>query len=157
MDGAWSPLAVIIGRCKAQIEQLPWALVGTDLNLKLMRVAGATVSDQLDKIVRESDRPHPVESGRRAMLCAFDLLEVNGEDIRQEPIEDRKRRLAALLRQPRDGNAHLLKTSKMLHRCYGSEGQIVTLPIQHWINFGHTFSYGRVSKVVRCNSNWQRH
>jgi ATP-dependent DNA ligase len=27
-------------------------------------------------------------------LCAFDLLEVNGEDIRPEPIEDRKRRLA---------------------------------------------------------------
>ena len=26
--------------------------------------------------------------------CAFDLLEVNGEDIRREPIEDRKRRLA---------------------------------------------------------------
>jgi ATP-dependent DNA ligase len=69
------------------------------------------------------------------MLRAFDLLEVNGEDIRQEPIEDRKRRLAALLRLPRDGNAHLLKPSKMLHPCYGSEGQIVTLPIQHWINF----------------------
>ena len=28
----------------------------------------------------------------RAVLCAFDLLEVNGHDIRPEPIEDRKRR-----------------------------------------------------------------
>jgi bifunctional non-homologous end joining protein LigD len=35
---------------------------------------------------------------RRAILCAFDLLEVNGEDIRVEPIEERKRRLAGLLR-----------------------------------------------------------
>ena len=38
----------------------------------------------------------------RAMLCAFDPLEVNGEDIRAEPIEDRKRRLADPLRLPHD-------------------------------------------------------
>jgi ATP-dependent DNA ligase len=41
----------------------------------------------------------------RAVLCAFDLLEVNGEDIRREPIEDRKRRLAGLLRLLHDGIA----------------------------------------------------
>ena len=40
----------------------------------------------------------------RAILCAFDLLEVNGEDIRREPIEDRKRRLAGLLRLPHRGS-----------------------------------------------------
>ena len=41
----------------------------------------------------------------RAILCVFDLLEVNGEDIRSEPIEERKRRLAWLLRLPHDGIA----------------------------------------------------
>ena len=41
----------------------------------------------------------------RAILCGFDLLEVNGEDIRREPIEDRKRRLAGLLRLPHEGIA----------------------------------------------------
>jgi bifunctional non-homologous end joining protein LigD len=41
----------------------------------------------------------------RAILCAFDLLEVNGEEIRREPIEERKRRLAGLLRLPHDGIA----------------------------------------------------
>jgi bifunctional non-homologous end joining protein LigD len=41
----------------------------------------------------------------RAILCAFDLLEVNGEGIRREPIEDRKRRLAGLLRFPDGGIA----------------------------------------------------
>jgi bifunctional non-homologous end joining protein LigD len=41
----------------------------------------------------------------RAIVCAFDLLEVNGEDIRGEPIEVRKRRLAGLLRLPHDGIA----------------------------------------------------
>jgi hypothetical protein len=40
-----------------------------------------------------------------AVLCAFDLLEVNGEDVRGEPIEDRKRRLAGLLRLAHDGIA----------------------------------------------------
>jgi bifunctional non-homologous end joining protein LigD len=44
-------------------------------------------------------------SNAAAVLCAFDLLEVNGEDIRREPIEDRKRRLASLLRLPHDGIA----------------------------------------------------
>jgi ATP-dependent DNA ligase len=29
-------------------------------------------------------------SNARAILCAFDLLEVNGKDIRREPIEERK-------------------------------------------------------------------
>jgi hypothetical protein len=41
----------------------------------------------------------------RAVLCAFDLLEVNGEDLRREPIEERKRRLAGLLRLPHEGIA----------------------------------------------------
>ena len=40
-----------------------------------------------------------------AVLCAFDLLEVNGEDLRRQMIEDRKRRLAGLLRLPHDGIA----------------------------------------------------
>jgi hypothetical protein len=53
----------------------------------------------------------------RAILCAFDLLEVNGEDVRQEPIEDRKRRLAGLLRPPHDGialNEHALPIGQEL-------------------------------------------
>jgi bifunctional non-homologous end joining protein LigD len=41
----------------------------------------------------------------QAVLCAFDLLEINGEDIRPQPIEERKRRLAELLRLPHEGIA----------------------------------------------------
>jgi bifunctional non-homologous end joining protein LigD len=41
----------------------------------------------------------------QAVLCAFDLIEVNGEDLRREMIEDRKRRLAGLLRLAHDGIA----------------------------------------------------
>jgi bifunctional non-homologous end joining protein LigD len=34
-------------------------------------------------------------------LCAFDLLELDGEDLRASPIEERKRTLARLLRRSR--------------------------------------------------------
>ena len=53
----------------------------------------------------------------RAILCAFDLLEVNGKDIRREPIEDRKRRLAGLLRLPHDGIA--------INEHFGGDGAII--------------------------------
>jgi bifunctional non-homologous end joining protein LigD len=49
-----------------------------------------------------------------AVLCAFDLLELDGEDLRREPIETRKSTLKSLLRGKREGiafNAHF--TSRM--------------------------------------------
>jgi bifunctional non-homologous end joining protein LigD len=53
----------------------------------------------------------------RAILCAFDLLEVNGEDIRREPIEDRKRRLAGLVRLQHDGMA--------LNEAFSGDGTVI--------------------------------
>jgi ATP-dependent DNA ligase len=38
-----------------------------------------------------------------AVLCAFDLIELDGEDLRRSPFEQRKRALAELLRQKTDG------------------------------------------------------
>ena len=63
----------------------------------------------------------------RAVLCAFDLPEVNGEDIRQEPTEDRKRRLARL---PHDGialNEHFSGDGAMILKhtwALGCEGTV---------------------------------
>jgi bifunctional non-homologous end joining protein LigD len=37
-------------------------------------------------------------SSRAAVFCAFDLLELDGEDLRREPIETRKSTLKSLLR-----------------------------------------------------------
>jgi bifunctional non-homologous end joining protein LigD len=81
----------------------------------------------------------------RAVLCAFDLLEVNGEDIRPEPIEDRKRRLAGLLRLPHEGIA--------LNETYRGDGAVI---FKHACALG---CEGIVSKrlltperqLVRCN------
>jgi bifunctional non-homologous end joining protein LigD len=44
-------------------------------------------------------------NGPRATLCAFDLIEIDGEDLRWQPIEDRKAALKKLLRPPHPGIA----------------------------------------------------
>jgi bifunctional non-homologous end joining protein LigD len=69
-------------------------------------------------------------SNMHAILCAYDLLEVNGEDIRPELIEDRKRRLTGLLRLPHDGfalNEHFSGDGAVIykHACaLGCEGTV---------------------------------
>jgi bifunctional non-homologous end joining protein LigD len=41
--------------------------------------------------------------GAEAVLCAFDLLELNGKDLRCAPIEHRKQTLAKIVRGPHPG------------------------------------------------------
>ena len=41
--------------------------------------------------------------GDEAVLLAFDLIELNGDDLRRTPIEQRKRQLAKLVRHPQAG------------------------------------------------------
>jgi bifunctional non-homologous end joining protein LigD len=53
-----------------------------------------------------------------AVLCAFDLIELDGEDLRLSPIEDRKRTLAELLRRKSDGIA--------LNTHYEGDGAIIS-------------------------------
>lgn len=53
----------------------------------------------------------------RAIICTFDLLDVNGEGVRREPIEDRKSRLAGLLRLQHDGIA--------LNETFSGEGAVI--------------------------------
>jgi hypothetical protein len=42
--------------------------------------------------------------GEDAVLIAFDLIELDGEDLRRSPIDHRKRKLAKLVRSPHPGN-----------------------------------------------------
>jgi bifunctional non-homologous end joining protein LigD len=53
----------------------------------------------------------------RAVLCAFDLLELDGRDLRRTPIEERKGLLAELL----DGS----DCSLVPNACYEEDGAIV--------------------------------
>jgi bifunctional non-homologous end joining protein LigD len=63
-----------------------------------------------------------------AVLCAFDLLELDGEDLRRTPIEERKRILAKLLGHPHEGiafNEHYTGDGAIIfkHACaLGCEG-----------------------------------
>jgi bifunctional non-homologous end joining protein LigD len=63
-----------------------------------------------------------------AVLCAFDLLELDGEDLRREPIETRKSTLKSLLRGKHAGiafNAHFIADGAIVYRqacALGCEG-----------------------------------
>jgi bifunctional non-homologous end joining protein LigD len=65
---------------------------------------------------------------RAAVLCAFDLIELDGNDLRRAPIEHRKSALAEVLDQKRDGitlNAHYEGDGRVIfkHACkLGCEG-----------------------------------
>jgi len=54
-----------------------------------------------------------------AVLCAFDLLELNGRDLRRRPIEERKSLLARLLR---DSDSDL---GIVLNKHYEEDGAVV--------------------------------
>ena len=63
-----------------------------------------------------------------ASLCAFDLLQLDGEDLRRKPIEVRKATLKGLLRRPRPGiafNRHFEADGKIVYQqacALGCEG-----------------------------------
>jgi bifunctional non-homologous end joining protein LigD len=57
--------------------------------------------------------------GGRVFLCAFDLLELDGKDLRREPLEVRKSTLDSLLRPRRPGlqfNQHLTHPGDVVFR-----------------------------------------
>ena len=69
----------------------------------------AIVTDQKGLAVFDLIRGH--RSSATAVLCAFDLLELDGEDLRREPLEIRKSTLKSLLRGKPAGmvfNAHFI-------------------------------------------------
>jgi len=82
-----------------------------------------------------------------AILCAFELLEVDCEDLRRAPIEHRKHRLARLLRRPDHGlvlNEHFSGDGATVYReacllgCEGIVSKRLGSPYrsgrsQHWI------------------------
>jgi bifunctional non-homologous end joining protein LigD len=58
-------------------------------------------------------------SGLQAVLCAFDLLELDDEEVRRLPIEERKRMLAKLVHRPQPGlalNEHYVGHGDIVYR-----------------------------------------
>ena len=79
-----------------------------------------------------------------AVLCAFDLLELDGADFRSRPLEQRKATLAELLHKVRDGiafNRHFAGDGAIIfkHACaLGCQGIVST-------QFGSPYRAGRVN------------
>jgi bifunctional non-homologous end joining protein LigD len=56
-----------------------------------------------DKGLAVFDLIRRARNGGAAVLCAFDLIELDGADLRRAPIEHRKQKLARLVRTPHPG------------------------------------------------------
>jgi bifunctional non-homologous end joining protein LigD len=86
----------------------------------------AIVTDQSGLAVFELIRGH--RHNAAAVLCAFDLIELYGEDLRRTPIETRKSTLKSLLRGKHAGivfNAHFIADVTVVYRqacAHGCEG-----------------------------------
>lgn len=97
--------------------------------------------------VADFDRLHSRCYDREATMCAFDLLELNGEEVGHLAFEERKKKLTKLLRKPPIGimlNEHTDDDGELIfkHACkMGLEGIVSKrrdLPyrsgrVKHWI------------------------
>jgi ATP-dependent DNA ligase len=86
-----------------------------------------------------------------AVLCAFDLIELDGKDLRRAPIEDRKRALAALLHRKSAGivlNTHYRCDGAIIytHACkLGCEGIVSK-------RLGSLYRSGRVADWLKVKN-----
>jgi bifunctional non-homologous end joining protein LigD len=86
-----------------------------------------------------------------AILCAFDLLEIDGEDLRRSAIKHRKHRLARLLRSPQHGlvlNEHFDGDGSIIfkHACkLGCEGIVSK-------RLGSTYRSGRTQHWIKVKN-----
>jgi bifunctional non-homologous end joining protein LigD len=110
-------------------------------------------------------------SGKHVFLYAFDLLELDGQDLRREPLETRKATLASLLRGSLPGlrlNEHLAHDGESVfrHACkLGCEG-IVSKRLgsryrsgrsKGWLKFKNPDAPAAARRIqVAWNRRWSR-
>jgi len=80
------------------------SIVRSLLNLSTSSVTlDGEVAVLTEEGVSDFDKLHSGANDGWAILLAFDLLEIEGEDLRDQPLLDRKRRLKQLLSERDDG------------------------------------------------------
>ena len=90
-------------------------------------------------------------NGPRATLCAFDLIEIDGEDLRWKPVEDRKATLKSLLSRSHPGiafNKHFDVEGAVVfhHACkLGCEGIVSK-------RLGSPYRFGRSSDWLKVKN-----
>ena len=111
----------------------------------------AIVCDKDGLAVFELIRRHGTDTVRAAVHCAFDLLELDGEDLRRQPIEKRKELLAKLLKGSHLSlvlNEHFDEDGASVYRAacqLGCEGIVSK-------RFGSTYSSGRSKYWVKVKN-----
>ena len=109
----------------------------------------AIVSDRSGLAVFSLIRSY--RNGPRATLCAFDLIEIDGEDLRWQPIEDRKAALKKLINNKHRGiafNKHFdVEGSVLLHHAckLGCEGIVSK-------RLGSPYRFGRSKDWVKIKN-----
>ncbi len=90
-------------------------------------------------------------NGGRVVLCAFDLIELDGRDLRRVPLEQRKAKLAKLVRGPHPGvvvNDHYEGDGEIVfkHACkLGCEGIVSK-------RLGSSYRSGRVTHWLKVKN-----
>jgi bifunctional non-homologous end joining protein LigD len=113
-----------------------WARTGTDYTTSLDRVRAAVAALPIGAAVIDGEavafdpegRPsfaalRSIEGQRGAVLIAYDLLECNGLDLRREPLQDRRARLARLLKPPRGKAAQTVAGGLVLSEAVEANGE----------------------------------
>ena len=83
-----------------------------------------------------------------AVLCAFDLIELDGEDLRWARLEDRKHALADLLRGTDDGIAEVRPTSCPTISCSIAAGHDLLVWTKHALTGRSTSSEIGLSRTA---------
>jgi bifunctional non-homologous end joining protein LigD len=97
---------------------------------------------------------------RVVALCAFDLIELDGRDLRSTPLEERKRALARLIGKPRPGimlNATFEEAGDIVfkHSCaLGCEG-MVSKRLGSRYRSGHLRDWIKSKKPAAPRSGWR--
>jgi bifunctional non-homologous end joining protein LigD len=125
----------------AAVERLPVRSCALDGEAIVVNTEGLSVFD----LIRYRQHDHA------AVFCAFDLIELDGEDLRWQPVERRKAVLADLLRDTRDGiafNQHFEADGTIVfeHACaLGCEGIVSK-------RLGSAYRSGRVDHWLKIKN-----
>jgi bifunctional non-homologous end joining protein LigD len=112
-----------------------WARTGTEYTACLERIRAAVAALPIGAAVIDGEAIAFDAEGRpsftalrsrngekRAVLVAYDLLELDGQDIRRKPLQDRKRDLARLLRPAKGKGAQRIASGIVLSEAIAGKG-----------------------------------
>ena len=125
----------IIARKEGERDRI-WARTGTDYTAYLDRIRAAIAALPIGAAVLDGEAVTFSRDGHadfaalrssagqaNAILIAYDVLELQGQDIRREPLQDRRKRLERLLRLPKGKAAQNVASGLVLSEAIVGKGE----------------------------------